>query len=231
MLESLACEQGSASLSEAVRVDKPVVPALSDARVVAELRAAAGTNRVNLRSIRRGAATLLAASGVSHRQLMLYGFWRSESSPTTYVRWGYHTTEPITAFLIGAKSPAFVPSAPSNPPAQWVKAVWDKDEGWLRGPARWAGVMIALEYYASRGYADVNPAGGRVWWFDNLSGAVHGTFDDVDSFAETPSAHADEVHPTVKRCLEFATEVYIPQHRENDVFDDFVRLAAASGGS
>ena len=172
-LERLAVLEGLGSLEAAAARHSPVIRELTDAAVVDALQAhSPHGHKIGLRSIRRGAATLLAASGISHRQLMLYGFWRSDATPATYIMWGYHTSEPSTDFLVGMDKAkwAAMPISPSLPAHEVVKVVWDSASGFAPGPRRWSGLLIAFAYYRRLGFADLPANGGRILWFDNVSG-------------------------------------------------------------
>jgi len=137
------------TLQEACASSGCVVPeTVTDAHVLAALHAAAAPGvRYGVRSIRRGAATLLAASGsMTHRQLMHYGFWRSDASPGEYVHWGFHTDTPA-ALLLGGDAPeeaAGLPGAGLSP--EGVDAADGGD--WLvtiPAPPAAAGALASLE--------------------------------------------------------------------------------------
>ena len=80
---------------------EPVCPAphVSDRLVRRALQRVAGPHdRYSLRSIRSGAATLLAQSGVATHELKQYGFWRSAAFES-YTLWGFHT-QPTSAHVL-----------------------------------------------------------------------------------------------------------------------------------
>lgn len=119
---------------------------------------------LRIKSLRRGATTLLAEAGVSEKEIMAYGGWRSDAA-NCYIFMGYHA-QPLMARVLTGK---LIEGA--KPPQQAEGREQARHQEAPRAPRQPDTPPPALQAPAASGAGDVPQL--AMLWYDNHAGHAH----------------------------------------------------------